>query len=69
MNTFTKPGWRRGARLAWLVVGLALYPALIGVLNSGSRVIWLEINGPQATPALLVRLLDSVSNVAVARPG
>lgn len=44
-------------------------PALIGVLNSGSRVIWLEINGPAATPALLVRLLDSVSSVAVARPG
>jgi hypothetical protein len=43
-------------------------PALIGVLNSGSRVIWLEINGPQATPALLVRLLDSAGHVAVARP-
>jgi len=44
-------------------------PALIGVVNSGSRVIWLEINGPQATPALLVRLLDSAGHVAVARPG
>src|SRR5579859_123743 len=35
-------------------------PALIGVLNTGSRVLWLEINGPSATPALLVRLLDTV---------
>jgi hypothetical protein len=35
-------------------------PALIGILNAGSRVLWLEINGPTATPALLVRLLDTV---------
>lgn len=35
-------------------------PALIGVLDAGSRVLWLEINGPTATPALLVRLLDTV---------
>jgi hypothetical protein len=35
-------------------------PALIGVLNAGPRVLWLEINGPTATPALLVRLLDTV---------
>lgn len=35
-------------------------PALIGVLNAGSRVIWLEINGPAATPVLLQRLLESV---------
>lgn len=39
-------------------------PALIGVLNAGPRVLWLEINGPTATPALLRRLLDSVSNDA-----
>jgi len=39
-------------------------PALIGVLNAGSRVIWLEINGPTATAALLVRLLGTVRNVA-----
>jgi hypothetical protein len=39
-------------------------PALIGVLNAGSRVLWLEINGPTATPALLMRLLDSVRNAA-----
>jgi hypothetical protein len=43
-------------------------PALIGVVDAGSRVIWLEINGPAATPALLVRLLDSAGNIAVARP-
>jgi hypothetical protein len=35
-------------------------PALIGVLNAGSRVLWLEINGPAATPALLVQLLHTV---------
>jgi len=39
-------------------------PALIGVLNAGPRVLWLEINGPTATPALLMRLLDSVRNAA-----
>jgi len=37
-------------------------PALIGVLDAGSRVLWLEINGPTATPVLLMRLLDSVRN-------
>jgi len=37
-------------------------PALIGVLNSGSRILWLEINGPTATPALLMRLLRTVRN-------
>jgi hypothetical protein len=37
-------------------------PALIGVLNARSRVLWLEINGPTATPGLLMRLLDSVRN-------
>jgi hypothetical protein len=35
-------------------------PALIGILNAHSRVIWLEINGPSATPALLARLIGSV---------
>ena len=39
-------------------------PALIGVQTAGSRVLWLEINGPTATPALLVRLLDSVRTAA-----
>jgi hypothetical protein len=38
-------------------------PALIGVLNDGSRILWLEINGPTATPALLARLLDAVRGV------
>lgn len=37
-------------------------PALIGVRNAGSRVLWLEINGPTATPALLVRLLDTAGS-------
>jgi hypothetical protein len=44
-------------------------PALIGILNAGSRVIWLEINGPAATPALLLRLLGSVRGVTATRPG
>ncbi len=35
-------------------------PALIGVLTAGPRVIWLEINGPAATPALLMRLLGTI---------
>jgi len=43
-------------------------PALIGVLNAGSRVLWLEINGPAATPAVLMRLLDSVRNAASPGP-
>jgi hypothetical protein len=38
-------------------------PALIGLLRAGPRVTWLEINGPAATPALLVRLLGSVASV------
>ena len=37
-------------------------PALIGVLNAGSHILWLEINGPTATPALLMRLLRTVRN-------
>jgi hypothetical protein len=35
-------------------------PALIGVLAAGPRILWLEINGPTATPALLMRLLHTV---------
>ena len=35
-------------------------PWMIAVRNTGSRVLWLEINGPTATPALLVRLLNTV---------
>jgi hypothetical protein len=37
-------------------------PALIGVLDAGPRVLWLEINGPAATPALLVRLLGDAGH-------
>jgi len=37
-------------------------PALIGILDSRTRVIWLEINGPAATSALLERLLGVVRN-------
>jgi hypothetical protein len=33
-------------------------PAMIGVLEMGPQVIWLQINGPDASPALLLRLLD-----------
>jgi hypothetical protein len=38
-------------------------PAFIGVLIQGTEVVWLEINGPDATPALLVRLLDPSRSV------
>jgi len=44
-------------------------PALIGVLNSGTRVIWLEINGPTATRALLVHLLGGLTHVAATTGG
>jgi len=44
-------------------------PALIGVLNAGTRVIWLEINGPAATRALLMRLLGHISNIPATRAG
>ena len=33
-------------------------PVLVGVVNAGSAVVWLEINGPDATPELLMSLLD-----------
>jgi hypothetical protein len=32
-------------------------PAFLGVVSAGRTVSWLEINGPRATPATLVRLL------------
>jgi hypothetical protein len=38
-------------------------PVVIGVVSSQSVVAWLEINGPDATPALLLGLLDPVNNV------
>ena len=38
-------------------------PAFIGVLVAASSVVWLEINGPDATPALLVKLLDPTLSV------
>lgn len=44
-------------------------PALIGVLNARTRVIWLEINGPTATRTLLLRLLGEISSVGEVRPG
>jgi hypothetical protein len=44
-------------------------PAVAGVLDAGSGVIWLEINGPDATPALLVSLLDPANSVPGTLPG
>jgi hypothetical protein len=44
-------------------------PALTGTLDAGPRVAWLEINGPAATPGLLLHLLDSVRGVPPARLG
>lgn len=44
-------------------------PAFIGVLEMGSSVVWLEINGPDATAELLVSLLDPALSVAADRTG
>ena len=44
-------------------------PAFAGVLDAGSGVIWLEINGPDATPALLVSLLDPADSVPATSSG
>ena len=38
-------------------------PAIVGILDVGTGVAWLEINGPDATPALLVSLLDPANSV------
>lgn len=38
-------------------------PAFIGILDAGSSVVWLEINGPDATPTLLANLLDPALSV------
>jgi hypothetical protein len=44
-------------------------PAFIAVLDAGSSVVWLEINGPDATAALLVNLLDPALSVPTSLPG
>jgi hypothetical protein len=44
-------------------------PTVIAVLDVGSSVVWLEINGPDATPALLVNLLDPALSVPTTLPG
>ena len=44
-------------------------PAFIGVLDARSHVVWLEINGPDATPKVLVRLLDPTRSAPVSRNG
>jgi len=41
-------------------------PAYVGVLPEGSEVTWLEINGPEATKRLLLRLLAPRRSEAVA---
>lgn len=41
-------------------------PVVVGVVTSGSSVSWLEINGPDATPALLVSLMDPANSVPAA---
>ena len=38
-------------------------PVIVGVVSSQAGVTWLEINGPDATPALLVSLLDPSNSV------
>jgi hypothetical protein len=37
-------------------------PVVVGVVSSGSSVTWLEINGPDATPSLLLSLLDPTNS-------
>jgi hypothetical protein len=44
-------------------------PAFIGVLSDGPSVAWLEINGPAATPTLLVTLLDPALSTTTTLPG
>lgn len=44
-------------------------PAIIGVLDAGSSVVWLGINGPDATPELLVNLLDPARSVPTTLQG
>jgi hypothetical protein len=44
-------------------------PAFIGVLEVGSSVVWLEINGPDATPELLVKLLDPALSIPATPAG
>ncbi len=38
-------------------------PVVVGVVSSGTDVAWLEINGPDATPDLLVSLMDPSKTV------
>jgi hypothetical protein len=38
-------------------------PVVVGVVFNGTNVSWLEINGPDATPALLMSLLDPSNSV------
>lgn len=38
-------------------------PVVVGAVTSGRDVTWLEINGPDATPALLLSLLDPSNSV------
>jgi hypothetical protein len=44
-------------------------PAVAGVVDTGSGVAWLEINGPDATPELLVSLLDPANSAPATSPG
>ena len=44
-------------------------PVYVGVLDDGPRVIWLEINGPDATATLLRRLLDPARSAATTVQG
>jgi len=38
-------------------------PVVVGVLDAGTGVVWLSINGPDATPGLLMSLLDPGNSV------
>jgi len=44
-------------------------PVLVGVVRDGSHVVWLDINGPKATRALLMRLLDPAESAPTSVAG
>jgi hypothetical protein len=44
-------------------------PVVIGIVDQGSSVVWLEINGPAATSSLLTSLLDPAESAPASNDG
>ena len=70
VSTGTHPLVAQG-RLGWVFSPPACAchlanPVMIAVLDSGPLVVWLEINGPDATRPILVNLLEPARSTAVA---